>query len=199
MSQPPPVHRQPGDAWVECRCGHRHWGLHGAAGLLLVRRVEHAGDGTGRPDGTVGPDTVGPGTVGPGGDGAGGTDPAAPTAHEVVLQHRVGWSHHGGTWGVPGGALAPGEDAVTGALREAAEEAGIDPDGLEVVTTRVLDHVDWSYTTVVARVTGPQAPHPTDGESEAIVWVATDAVADLPLLPAFADAWPGLRALADAL
>lgn len=180
MSQPPPVHRQPGDAWVECRCGHRHWGLHGAAGLLLVRRVEPAGDG--RHD--AAPD---------------GTDPARPAAHEVVLQHRVGWSHHGGTWGVPGGALAPGEDAVTGALREAAEEAGIDPAGLEVVTTRVLDHVDWSYTTVVARVTGPQHPRPTDGESEAIAWVATDAVADLPLLPAFADAWPALRAVADTL
>ena len=26
-----------GDGWIECRCGSRHWGLHGAAGLLLVR------------------------------------------------------------------------------------------------------------------------------------------------------------------
>lgn len=26
-----------GDGWVECDCGNRHWGLHGAAGLLLVR------------------------------------------------------------------------------------------------------------------------------------------------------------------
>jgi 8-oxo-dGTP diphosphatase len=26
-----------GDGWVMCSCGHRHWGLHGAAGLLLVR------------------------------------------------------------------------------------------------------------------------------------------------------------------
>ncbi len=28
-----------GDGWVECRCGSKHWGVHGAAGLLLV----HAG------------------------------------------------------------------------------------------------------------------------------------------------------------
>lgn len=26
-----------GDGWIECRCGARHWGLHGAAGLLLIR------------------------------------------------------------------------------------------------------------------------------------------------------------------
>lgn len=26
-----------GDGWIDCRCGFRHWGLHGAAGLLLVR------------------------------------------------------------------------------------------------------------------------------------------------------------------
>ena len=26
-----------GDGWVFCNCGYRHWGLHGAAGLLMVR------------------------------------------------------------------------------------------------------------------------------------------------------------------
>jgi len=30
------AHRD-GDGWVECVCGNRHWGKHGAAGLLLVR------------------------------------------------------------------------------------------------------------------------------------------------------------------
>lgn len=25
-----------GDGWVECALGHRHWGRHGAAGLLVV-------------------------------------------------------------------------------------------------------------------------------------------------------------------
>lgn len=27
-----------GDGWIECECGSKHWGLHGAAGLLLYRR-----------------------------------------------------------------------------------------------------------------------------------------------------------------
>lgn len=26
-----------GDGWLDCACGHKHWGRHGAAGLLLVR------------------------------------------------------------------------------------------------------------------------------------------------------------------
>ena len=30
------AHRD-GDGWIECSCGAKHWGLNGAAGLLLVR------------------------------------------------------------------------------------------------------------------------------------------------------------------
>ncbi len=42
MSELPPrdrLHHGPGDAWVQCACGRRHWGLFGAAGLLLVHRA----------------------------------------------------------------------------------------------------------------------------------------------------------------
>lgn len=37
---------QPGDGWIDCPCGHRHWGLNGAAGLLLVRRDPVTGSPT---------------------------------------------------------------------------------------------------------------------------------------------------------
>jgi len=30
------AHRD-GDGWIECQCGGKHWGLFGAAGLVLVR------------------------------------------------------------------------------------------------------------------------------------------------------------------
>ncbi len=30
-----------GNGWVACGCGARHWGLHGAAGLLLHRAGDH--------------------------------------------------------------------------------------------------------------------------------------------------------------
>jgi 8-oxo-dGTP diphosphatase len=34
------VAQHDGDGWVDCRCGSRHWGRHGAAGLLLLRHPE---------------------------------------------------------------------------------------------------------------------------------------------------------------
>ena len=157
--RPAGLRRQPGDGWVECGCGRRHWGLHGAAGLLLFR-----------------------------------TD-AAGRADAIVLQHRAEWSDQGGTWGIPGGALTPGERPEDGAVREAAEEAGIDPRGVLVLTTRVLDHGLWSYTTVGARATTVHDARPTDHESLAVAWVRLDEVPARPLLPAFEAAWPDLRDL----
>lgn len=34
---------QPGDGWVQCNCGRRHWGHNGAAGVLLARRDTETG------------------------------------------------------------------------------------------------------------------------------------------------------------
>ena len=148
--------RGPGDAWVECACGRRHWGRFGAAGLLLVRQ---------------------------GADGP-----------QVLLQHRALWSDQGGTWALPGGALQESEAPVHGALREAAEEAGVDPAYVGVRDTVVLDHGTWAYTTVIGWVTGPQDARPTDDESLDVAWVDLDDVPDRPLLVAFGAAWPELRA-----
>ena len=165
----PGAHRRPGDGWVECGCGRRHWGLHGAAGLLLVRR-----DDAGR-------------------------------ATDVVLQHRATWSDQGGTWGLPGGAREPDETAAQAALREAHEEAGVDAARVAVRGEHVLHHPDWSYTTVLADLppdahpgATPFEPAPTDAESIEVRWVPLDEVTDRELLPAFADAWPVLRARLEA-
>ncbi len=68
---------------------------------------------------------------------------------------------------------------------------------MRVVGERVLDHGPWRYTTVLAEVVDgtPVEPRATDAESIEVRWVPVDDVAGLDLLPAFADAWPGLRAL----
>lgn len=144
-----------GNGWSWCSHGHRHWGRHGAAGLLL-----HAVDD----DGVV----------------------------RVLMQHRAAWSHHGGTWGLPGGARDSHEDGVAAALREAREEAGVDPAVLRTRHAYVDDHGGWSYTTVHADVPRP-VPTVANEESQALAWVPVDDVGALPLHPGLARSWPLVR------
>jgi 8-oxo-dGTP pyrophosphatase MutT (NUDIX family) len=109
------------------------------------------------------------------------------------MQHRVAWSHFGGTWGVPGGARKAGETAEAAALREAHEEANVPADDLRILHTSVLDLGFWSYTTVVAQALKPFDAVVGDHESHELRWVPIDEVDALPLHPAFAAAWPELR------
>lgn len=128
-----------------------------------------------------------------------GPDPRDPL---VLLQLRVGWSHHGGTWGLPGGARDSTETPVQAALREAAEETSIDPVAVavrgSVVDDLGGDPSGWSYTTVVADVPEPLATV-VDRESDALEWVPESAVAGLPLHPGLSVSWPGLRAVPTVL
>ena len=99
------------------------------------------------------------------------------------------WSHFGDTWALPGGARHEGESAADGALREAAEEAGV-PDG--AIRPRLLSVLDlgyWSYTTLVGDVTRPFEPTISDPESRELAWIPPDEVADKPLHPGFASSW----------
>lgn len=141
-----------GDGWIRCDLGHRHWGVYGAAGLLLV-------------------------VPGP----------------AVLLQHRAFWSHHGDTWGVPGGARGSSESAVETALREATEETGLDTALLTVLGELLDDHGGWSYTTVLASAEQELPVHALDRESTDVRWVHVDGVLGLPLHPGFAGTWPELR------
>ena len=150
-----PDSRGDGDGWIECGLGHRHWGLFGAAGLLLHR-------------------------------------PGAQE-REVLLQHRATWSHHGGTWGLLGGARHSDESAVSAALREAAEEGGLSAAGLEVQGRYDDDHDGWSYATVLAAGTTSTTARPTGGESIDVAWVPVGAVDAEELHPGFGRSWPLLR------
>ncbi|WP_314686165.1 Maf family protein [uncultured Bifidobacterium sp.] len=157
---------QPGDGWVDCACGRRHWGLHGAAGVLLARR-----------------------------------DPTGGRVTHVVMQHRALWSAEGGTWGVPGGAIADGESPVQGALRESLEEASIPPQDIDVVGSWREEHGSWAYTTVFAfeREGRRVEPRAGDDESMEIAWVPVNEVASLRLLTALRVDWPRFRRRLDAL
>jgi 8-oxo-dGTP diphosphatase len=142
-----------GDGWTRCAMGHRHWGLYGAAGLLLWHGAE------------------------------------------VLLQHRAEWSHHGGTWGLLGGARNRVETAEQAAGREAAEEAGLDPASYTVSGRFVDDHGGWSYTTVIARTELSVVPRALTAETIEVRWVPADDLLALPLHPGFAATWNQVRAI----
>jgi 8-oxo-dGTP diphosphatase len=114
-------------------------------------------------------------------------------AVRVLMQHRSAWSHHGNTWGLPGGARDSHEDDVTAALREAGEEAGLERSRIRTRHRFVDDHGGWTYTTVYGDI--PE-PVPTTGnrESVSLEWVPVDRVGALPLHPDFARTWPSVKA-----
>ena len=110
----------------------------------------------------------------------------------ILLQHRAAWSHHGDTWGLPGGARDSHEDGVAAALREAVEETGLDAARIRTRHEFVDDHGGWSYTTVYADVPRP-VPTVANQESAALAWVPVGEVGVLLLHPGFALTWPQVR------
>ncbi len=126
--------------------------------------------------------------------GAAGVVAVAPDG-SVLLQHRVSWSHFGGTWGLPGGARHIGESALAGALREAHEETGVDVARLHPRFAIRLDLGVWSYTTVAAAADSVLPVSVTDRESTELEWVPAAELETRDLHPGLAASWTRLRGL----
>jgi 8-oxo-dGTP pyrophosphatase MutT (NUDIX family) len=159
-----------GNGWVRCSQGHRHWGKFGAAGLLAY---------AGLTDGASGPG-------GAGGLGGLGT-------RKVLLQRRTWWSHHGGTWGLPGGAADSHETPVAAALREAREECLVPAAAVTVRGIFLDDHGGWAYRTVFASAPAPFRVLPGSDETDEAAWFGADEVGQLDLHPGLGAHWAALR------
>jgi 8-oxo-dGTP pyrophosphatase MutT (NUDIX family) len=118
----------------------------------------------------------------------------------VILTVRTSdLSSHRDEVAFPGGRLEPGEEAIAGALREAWEEVGLDPDAVSVVGT-LHDLATASSNTIVTPVVGTLAGRPSlkanPGEVARIFDVA---LADLLVDGVFHEEWwsvPGSPQLA---
>jgi 8-oxo-dGTP diphosphatase len=112
---------------------------------------------------------------------------------EVLLQLRADWTHFGGTWSLVGGARDSHEDVVAAALREAREEAGLEPDDVRVL--RLLPGASlgpWSYTYVLAWARDGVVAEPRTAESTDVRWFSLDGVGELPLHEGLAADWDRL-------
>jgi 8-oxo-dGTP diphosphatase len=125
-----------------------------------------------------------------------------------LLAQRSAHVHHGGTWGIPGGALHRGESAEDGARREFEEEFAAVRTNKEIVPTSpsklpTLDYtvaeliVDdagngWTYTTVLADVDEPVVLEPASWEHTRTRWATVAEMAHLVLHPGLAGLLPRL-------
>ncbi len=111
----------------------------------------------------------------------------------MLLQHRSGWVHDGGTWAVPGGARDSHEDPVGAALREAHEEVGVRPEDVRVGPTLTgTDHQDWRYDYVLAQARATARAWAANGETAGLGWVGLTSRPALPLHPGLARDWARL-------
>jgi 8-oxo-dGTP diphosphatase len=122
--------------------------------------------------------------------------PGAGPEPLVLLQRRARWTHHGGTWGLPGGACRFGESPDRTALRECDEELSGDLTAVRLgPISHRDDHGGWVYTTLVANAPAPLALRPRGRESTEVRWVPHTEVARMALHPGLAASWPALAGL----
>jgi 8-oxo-dGTP diphosphatase len=113
-----------------------------------------------------------------------------------LLQKRSLYTHGGGTWSIPGGALRRDESPAEGACRETAEELGSLPPGLRYTAAVTTDFGGWQYHTLLYRSPG-RFTAAGNWEAAEHRWVTAAGLADLPLHPGFAAAFPQARAIAE--
>jgi 8-oxo-dGTP pyrophosphatase MutT (NUDIX family) len=110
------------------------------------------------------------------GDGPDGTD-------LLFIQRSEGLRRHPGQPAFPGGAIDDGDDGpVAAALREATEETGLDPAGVEVLGTMpelFIPHSGFRVVPVLAWWRQPSAVRPVDtGEVAAVERIPVAELAD---------------------
>ncbi|GAA4088636.1 NUDIX hydrolase [Actinomadura miaoliensis] len=113
----------------------------------------------------------------------------------VLLQQRAWWCHGAGTWGMFGGGRHSGEDPVTAALRETAEECTLDTRAVRVHGVRTDDHGGWDFASVIASVDDPPDVRPASLETRKAAWVPVEEVRGRRLFGPFARTWPLLSTM----
>lgn len=161
-----PEPKTPWEKMVDCEtCKGSHFGVGGAAGILLVRRDNMKADGP-------------------------VTD--VILQHRSFSTTAGGtWAMPGGALDegkTPRQAAIREASEEVGLPRDCAD--GLDPTIIIWYEHAFLDHGTWKYTTVIANVVKPFEPAAPQGDTESleVKWVAVKDVETLPLHPSFEQA-----------
>jgi len=101
--------------------------------------------------------------------------------NRVLLLKRTDQADSGGLWAFPGGKIEGDETPEQAALREAVEETGIKPEGLEWLDRSNNGEVE--FTTFLSQIN--QVPPQLDGEHTEFLWANLNAL-PAPLHPGVA-------------
>lgn len=123
-------------------------------------------------------------------EGAAGMLLHHPPTNTYLLTHRSPEVHMGDTWGIPGGAIDPGEDPYQAALRETQEELGQIPQHQVTGIHKAAPVPDWAYHTVMADVPEQFEPdYSGQWETQDHGWFTPEEMQQLPLHPGFEAEW----------
>lgn len=169
MSEPARRPRGPADGFVVCAQGHRHWGLRGAAGLLLVYR-----DSDGRLLVLL--------------------QHRAPWVHEGDTWSTPGGARHPDEPAVDAAFREVSEETGLGLVgRAVVIDTYVDDHGgwsYSTVCALLAEPIE-----VLER--NEAVPWTERGEQQGLRWVPVPEVAELSLHPGFAATWPAVRGLLD--
>lgn len=168
-----PEPKSPWEKMVDCEtCKGHHFGVGGAAGMLLARRDNN--------------NTVRPVTH-------------VVLQHRSFSTTAGGtWAMPGGALDE---GESPRQAAIREASEEVGlpEDCtdGHDPTIVIWYERALLDHGAWKYTIVIADVRKPFEPEVPQGDTESleVKWIAIQDVEGLPLHPSFEQAWPELKSI----
>ena len=163
-----------GDGWAFCDLGHEHWGVYGAAGLLVYHH-----DAAGRTHVLLQHRARWSHNGGTWGV-LGGARDSHESAEATALREAT-------------------EEAGLGLVRSrgarpVGRRGGEGPaDAVRVVGTIRDEHGGWAYDTVIASADRLLPAHAANRESKDVTWVPVDQVPDRKLHPGFAQTWPLAR------
>ena len=104
---------------------------------------------------------------------------------QFLVQQRPAGKQHGGLWEFPGGKVEPGETPEAALVRELREELQIDvsPEAVRPLSF-TTEEAAGRHLTLLLYTVAAWTGEPSPTAADAIRWVSSESLRDLPMPPA---------------